>query len=1470
MSVEAKRLNNFDYDEDENIYEIEHSKNNYNIKDKNLNNYSNNKLISSENSINNIANESYKSISENSYKLNESYNNEDQSDIEVGIRIEKDNIFEEQTIDNEYKQRNDLAEFLYNSQKIGKYTDENKLIYEKHQFCELSLKDIHRTLRKEDPEDPKLKLQLIRWKVIQNDILPLIVNYKDNEKIQQLCIVILVDVTEELKDVCVNRDIINQELTTIQTIFAEDNKFKIIEHLSVLLESSTEKIKLANDIKTELYNDKKILSKNIFQASSYQKELNEFVKDLSNNSKFDNINNTNFNLNDYINHFNLSNNTCIKTQGEIDNINKELAKKQDELDIKSKEVADIEEKYQAMIELIFVLFKQILNIYNYTTIKINNRNFFNILKKFSKRNIFEAVIHYSKDTESQFGQKLSLTLLELICYILRPFNAYDVVNSEFDFIDNYQEDMYNNVNTSNNKSISINKNNSSLLNKLREEEKIEKEERFMKYSNRQSNFGSMYNIKRPTNDSSYIVKSFNKLNNNKMLNEIKNQKHKPIKKLINKINNKNILTFTNALRLGEEIKFVNDLMIIENIDKNLIIEELVHIENSNSNLKDEMKEKENLLLKIKIFVTNFIDKCFNEFARHYQILIISADNNKSNKIDKNELANLTEKYDYYNFVNLTYFILEFFRYNSYKNQDIQRKKFKNNKLNIPFIFKNISAAFNKSFLQKIYEYALRNSDEKNYHQSSVSKRYFINKDSNTRKSFDLYASLNLIKILFLISLDAYKSKSDINLELSVIIQDNLLANDYSKIFKNMFILFKEEYYSISLLKSLVELTDIYFTTLNYFSEKRNMTIKCIKLKNVNTLTKTKYNDINSNDECNDKYDIDTDDLSSENNYVAKHRIIDITKEVETILIDYEVILKILKLIYKDETFVKPSDNYSSVLKYIKNLFDRIINTNNEWIFFNIEILNILQITLNSSTFYNYSKLNSNFYEIYKQFKHIIKIFFEKMLENKLLGIECLFRFNSAIVKNSILNNYNENEYNYNNFNDSKIKDQISCSEENSIYEYKDSNTKLFDGYDKIDIKPKKNKNSKLKISNNNNEIKDITTQNNYIDNNHNQKYINRNYNNKLSINRKDNSFISNTNINNHNKLKKSSFWSKDEDIILLNTLIDLLKNSFSENNEIDLLFNEDLIINLTDAFKTKNIDIVTERSKTYINILKNMYQKEDSNTKNKSRDSLFSNLKSKIMKKVNKMYQSTTDLEEEKEKRRSKKILKQRLTEIILEITDECVHKESFKHSIFLNIDSLISSLKTFLNQFILSECNNEILHTYSYIIDSDDKLKAFNNNFQAFLSNIGFYEIKEIINLNCNDICDNSYDINENDYLIKWKLSPNIKNDVDLSILIEKLIKFKQTIYDNLDIMVNNEFRNNEKEEAIKKIIPQLKVIEDSNNNNNNNCNNSNNKNTIDNIYQNYNFNENKDNKNIFKVNDNFDKEDELERPYILSQENI
>jgi hypothetical protein len=484
------------------------------------------------------------------------------------IEIEED-IIENEDIENK------LHEFLFCVQGIGKFIDEKRTIYEKGQFCEPSLRDIHRFLRKESPDNPACKYHLLKWKVTENDVIPLVLSYENNEKIQQLGLVLMIDITEKLKDTIESRSKYEQCLTELHEAIANG---KILDRLADNLADATAKLREV----VLLRNDLKLRESEILTEEDKGKAM-------------------------------------------------EVKKK----------IAETENKSEQTIELILIFIKQILNIFQSQEILRNIENNIKIIRKLAGLKIFDAIVFHSQSFDSEYYKRLSSTILELIYFIIRTFNVPKIFE----------------VFMSNKNSTEM-----TYLQKLREEERQEKEYRLSQLSTRSNNFGTMIKVKRPHDDTSFLVSNVNMLMNNpqavinEKLNKHTQQKHRPKKNLKNKKLNE---------KISQEIYFINNLKIDDNSK----------IDNSHRDI----------IISVKTFCEQFLKHSFNEFVKFFFLEI--------SKFSEN-----LDKDDIYNFISFMTFFLEYHRF--LQHHLINEGKKNNNKLD--FNAEDIKEALMPEIIDFVY------------------------------------------------------------------------------------------------------------------------------------------------------------------------------------------------------------------------------------------------------------------------------------------------------------------------------------------------------------------------------------------------------------------------------------------------------------------------------------------------------------------------------------------------------------------------------------------------------------------------------------------------------------------------------------------------------------------------------------------------------------------------------------------------
>lgn len=317
---------------------------------------------------------------------NEHFTNFDNANIADDLINEEASVGEE---DN--KIHGVTAELLFNCQNLSKWEiiDNTKNIKEIStiKYTDYSLKDIHRILRRDDVENPRQKINFIKWKIPESDLVPLFLSKDLSETTQKLLLIVLVDVTEELSEICEHRELITQELTSLQTVFAES---EMISYLANIIKTSRENLNLVELLKTNL--------------NELKKEYSEQQKALEKNS-----------------------NAMIVEDD--DQQNKKETLKIETIEERSAEIAVIEEKNHSSIELVLALLKQMLNIFNYSSISQNVENLIKIFDKLTEHNMFDHILYFSQNFTGRFGKKLSTTMIELIYYLIRPFHPQSLFNA---------------------------------------------------------------------------------------------------------------------------------------------------------------------------------------------------------------------------------------------------------------------------------------------------------------------------------------------------------------------------------------------------------------------------------------------------------------------------------------------------------------------------------------------------------------------------------------------------------------------------------------------------------------------------------------------------------------------------------------------------------------------------------------------------------------------------------------------------------------------------------------------------------------------------------------------------------------------------------------------------------------------------------------------------------------------------------
>ena len=828
-----------------------------------------------------------------------------------------------------------LNELLFCAQGIGNFTDKKNNIYEKDEYCEPSLRDIHRFLRNDDKENPIYKFSILNWNIAESDVIPCLMAYENNDKISQLCLVILCDLTEELNETVENRIVIEGLMFKLLNIMIRNG---VVELLARFLNDHTQQLMDMEKLKEEL-----------------KKEMESKKKEEEEKNNNDNNNNNN---------------------------NKEInldTTKEDHIIMKRK-IGEIQIKSEKIVELIFVLLKQMLNITNNSNLMETSNTFSILLEKISKLKILDAILFYTSgfnDIKNHpFTNTLSSTLLSIVFLIIRLFYPKSLLEIS-------ESENQNKISEKSEKEFKI----------LLENEQFENSIRKSMLSSRPNCFGTRIRVTRPIDNSSYIVNNITQILNKNVKNLV-DEKSNTFKTQRHRNNNKKKTIFKDKripkFMINTEVKLINDYQIKKYFNSTSLI------------------EKNNFFECVKIikkFLENFLDKIYNSFISFYYYQLGKED----------EL----EKYDVYYLMNIISFFIEFNRIENYN----KIKKNNNEKFDLTLIALSLSTDMINYIYNKLYEQSLAKKIE--------------------RQTFMIFPYLNCLKQNLYCLFDSYKysKDNDFNLTVNVILQDSLLTKDYSKVIKSLFEIYNDQYHPIDILFDIIEFTEIYFSDLEFFTKKRKeLKIQAKKKKRRREINDEKdllnekklkkiLGEKNSSSE--------SENENSEDEYISRE--IDPISESK-ILIDYEIIEKIMNIFKnygKLDSFelTKNLNNLKSsnkdILKFIINIFNRIVNkTKCDWIFYNMENLLIFNTLLKNDFFQS----DKSYEPLKKIIKQIINNYFEKYKKNKMLPIESLFHFNNLALIQNILNNY-EDDININNNNLNESEDfNINDENNNNINE----------------------------------------------------------------------------------------------------------------------------------------------------------------------------------------------------------------------------------------------------------------------------------------------------------------------------------------------------------------------------------------------------------------------------------------------------
>ena len=1243
-----------------------------------------------------------------------------------------------------------LNQLLFCCQGIGKHIKNNKNedVYEKNEYCIPSLKDIHKFLRTDSKETQVFKRAIISWNLVENDLIPCLLQYEDDEKISQIILIILVDITEELDDNVEGRKELEFSLAKLVEILIKE---KVVEFISRKLNTATgqfDKVKTLREKykQMELEEQKRLKE----EKEKEKKEKENEIKQEENNNNKDIIMNDNEEKKEEKNDDNNNNeNEKIEVEEESKtSLDKKLDTTEETKKILLHQIAQMEYKSKNLIELLFVLLKQISSISNTSDLNDSSKLISLLLSKFTELHLYDAFLYYIStfnDIESYPFTKevLSPYLLSILYNIIRPFTPKSVKNLSVPKILN--------------KHSTINENEGKELMRLAELERQDFLQRKMLFSSRGHTYNYRVQINRPIDNSSYFVNNMNQIINKNTANYVKEKAN----------------TFKNQRHGGRYRK--KTIFKDKKIPKSIIISEIKMI--NDSKIKNYFSEKSSeissdafnpTMVELKKFLVNLMDnESFNHMLDFYYF-----------KFDKDyEL----EKYDIYYLVNIMSFFIEFNRILNYdelkKNNNINNKTFN-------FNLKRISNSLSQNMINFMYNFLL----------TEITKT-----EKDERKGFVLFPLLNYLKICVYSLMDSYKfSKNNLseehdnmNLTLNVMLQDSLLTKDYSKIISNFFEIYNEIYYPIEYLYDIIEFSEIYFSALEYFVNKRELKIKTIKHKrkkkskknevdeeqeilaqiekdrkkkyktedlddNLLPIKKEEKFDIDDNSDSYGENDSSLDDNSDAESHIELFREINVNEESKC-LVSYAIIDKILS-IFKNVSgtlvdnfdlsrkLIELKDNTRGILKYISKLLERIaIKSKCFWIFFNIEYLILFNRLLNEPSFNNepaYKNLRDTIIKILTEYFTIIQ-------KNKMLPVECLFHIEGISLVEAIMNNYeypedkndngfiinkNDNEHYYGGLDrKKKKKDEINnfINNQESDGDY-DINEEKNDDKDKEDsgeeqyYKPGETelfKSQKKKLVKKNKEkIKEE-----------------ENYEEKKEI-----------------KIK----WNKDIDQKLIEYYFANINEEKSNKDEIiDNLINNEL--------KEFNIDNISKKD------IKHRLHKLKVHKGQK-----------KAMKKLNKIYhilniENSEENSENESKKSKKKLIKKNqsldlLPNYILKLAEKATDNE-YKNNLYNCIDFIIEQLESYKNKIdILGE--TDVLCELIPTSQTDMNLLK-DEDIKNILFSLGFY-----------------YN-NDTEYITLEK-----DKIPEISFICQRVMYIKNIIDENIEQdQSKEEIRNKEKEKYVK-----------------------------------------------------------------------
>ncbi|CDW80133.1 UNKNOWN [Stylonychia lemnae] len=658
------------------------------------------------------------------------------------------------------------------------------------------------------------------------------------------------------------------------------------------------------------------------------------------------------------------------------------------------------QKHEQMIELIIVLFKQLLVIPDDK--KKDQSNFVNLQKSlliaFAEESVLDSFIFMTQDFSHSFFQKLSIHFMEIWYQIFKSFTPQQIFNFE--------------------------EGEKQALQDIDALEKARMNRQNFLRGIRHSKFGSQLQVFR--NDGSSVIVG-NIYQKNIEVNEVKNgQKRRAQSRMIK--DQKHIIE---APQTG---KLVNEGA-LEQSDRKLLQMLRNHLTDMLQNSYCPLIEQIfNELAKSGEAVEEF-DKFHYFKLQTFMMQICRLQAYEKHKLDKSikmkEIQQQQAEEDKKNLFNLS--------------------KSKQRKLPIPKVPFNIDISQIGASLQ------LNNFD---YLYSTLYTE--IQKKKKLEMKFkDFHSALQLLTQFLYIIRDMATSEDEKNKKNSQILLSNVFHHELVKIAHTGIRLYDEKLHHKQFLHDSIEFTHLMMSMLDEYSKGKVLTIQTQKIKKVKKSKKSRkakifgevdqadlermkrqneedmdddYNPNNKEEDIekdidnlanqDDMYDNVMDNLSDEEDsdeddgqsrYVE--RKLNFAAEI-SLLVDYDTLSKYV-MVLRDKDYQKNPQLLQAITSWFKRIVHQLKAT---WIFFQLEYLICFEQVLSEGQINNNlmkgfgvdrpvttkdKQIDSYLSELKPLLMQIVKQFMETLQINSLLGIECLFRFSSREVKDAILDNYDK-------------------------------------------------------------------------------------------------------------------------------------------------------------------------------------------------------------------------------------------------------------------------------------------------------------------------------------------------------------------------------------------------------------------------------------------------------------------------------